>query len=365
MRFGRRKRGGGNIRRDKKQQIRQQIWEDPSVVEQLFGDKDWQAYEAKHEPVAVPSREMVKNIEERIKRIEQERERTDRRDIRIRRLTAYAVAASLLLLLSFSLWHWRNAPVESASFHKLQVNNTPISDTTWVKIRNTKDTEMEIQLPDNSKVKLFASSSIRYPEQFSQDKREIQLEGKAYFTVAADKQRPFSVYAKGTKTTALGTSFTIDTRRQADKISVQLHTGKIVIASTAAIPDFKSVYLSHRGETLIFDPNKLIIEHQRPQPVREAKTPVTPAPASDDALLKFDNVPLSAGFQALGKAYQTRITIADPAITHILCRASLDTDTQTFRDVLTVVCLTNDLQFIAEQDGSFTIDKQENTQQEL
>ena len=51
-------------------------------------------------------------------------------------------------------------------------------------------------------------SSIRFPVQFAQDCRLVELEGEAYFEVSKTGQ-PFIVQTKGMKIEVLGTSFNI------------------------------------------------------------------------------------------------------------------------------------------------------------
>ena len=39
-----------------------------------------------------------------------------------------------------------------------------------------------------------AESSLRFPEEFTRDKREVYLDGEAYFQVAKDSLKPFLVH---------------------------------------------------------------------------------------------------------------------------------------------------------------------------
>lgn len=68
--------------------------------------------------------------------------------------------------------------------------------------------EYVLVLSDQSKVRLNAMSSLRFPVQFKNDKRIVELEGEAYFDVAPDN-KPFIVRIKGVDIEVLGTSFNI------------------------------------------------------------------------------------------------------------------------------------------------------------
>ncbi len=66
-----------------------------------------------------------------------------------------------------------------------------------------------VTLADGTKVMLNSGSLLRYQENFPSDKREVFLEGEAFFEVYHDPERPFTVKAGDVSTTALGTSFNI------------------------------------------------------------------------------------------------------------------------------------------------------------
>lgn len=68
--------------------------------------------------------------------------------------------------------------------------------------------EYQLMLSDGSKVQLNSMSSIRFPVQFAQDCRLVELEGEAYFEVSKTGQ-PFIVQTKGMKIEVLGTTFNI------------------------------------------------------------------------------------------------------------------------------------------------------------
>lgn len=102
-------------------------------------------------------------------------------------------------------------------------------------------------LQDGSKVMLNAGSSIRYVKNFESDQRILFLEGEAYFEVARDTLRPFSVIAGGTKTTALGTAFNISSYENEDT-NVSLVEGKV------AVEIEENRVALEKGESLKIDP---------------------------------------------------------------------------------------------------------------
>lgn len=72
-----------------------------------------------------------------------------------------------------------------------------------------KGGEYSLELPDGTVVWVNAESSIRFPEKFASDQREVFLEGEAYFEVKKDANRPFYVRTKTGNIRVLGTSFNV------------------------------------------------------------------------------------------------------------------------------------------------------------
>ena len=86
-----------------------------------------------------------------------------------------------------------------------------------------------IYLGDGSQVVLNSASTIKYPPRFATEDRLIYLEGEAFFKVAKDSLRPFSVMVDHTRVTALGTSFNIRSFKGEEKSCIALVTGKVEV----------------------------------------------------------------------------------------------------------------------------------------
>jgi transmembrane sensor len=87
-----------------------------------------------------------------------------------------------------------------------------------------------LKLADGTKITLNAGSKISYPEQFPGDKREVWLEGEAFFEVARDTARPFTVRAGEVNTRVLGTSFNIRAYPDEQNIQVAVASGKVKVS---------------------------------------------------------------------------------------------------------------------------------------
>lgn len=69
--------------------------------------------------------------------------------------------------------------------------------------------EYNLILSDGTWVYLNAESTITFPKKFIGDKREVLLEGEAYFQVAASEERPFIVKTKDMDVLVTGTEFNV------------------------------------------------------------------------------------------------------------------------------------------------------------
>jgi ferric-dicitrate binding protein FerR (iron transport regulator) len=66
-----------------------------------------------------------------------------------------------------------------------------------------------VTLSDGTKVFINSDSKIIIPNIFKSDKREVYLEGEAYFDVAKNPNKPFLIRTKGAVVEVLGTSFAV------------------------------------------------------------------------------------------------------------------------------------------------------------
>jgi len=86
-----------------------------------------------------------------------------------------------------------------------------------------------ITLEDSTSVWLSAGSRIEYPKRFSKKERHVFVEGKAYFEVSKDANRPFFVKTESYTVKVLGTSFDINSYKEERLSDVVLVEGSVEI----------------------------------------------------------------------------------------------------------------------------------------
>lgn len=153
-----------------------------------------------------------------------------------------------------------------------------------------------IALPDGSTVELSTASAISV--NFSKNRRLIQLhEGEAFFTVAADAQRPFVVSAGKLDTTALGTQFSVGIRDDAISVAVAEHSVRVSSPFEA-----QDVF---EGQTVLFANDRLS---------RPAETDVGSQLSWRDGKLVFISTPFEDAVAALAKWRRGKIIVMDKAL---------------------------------------------------
>ena len=79
--------------------------------------------------------------------------------------------------------------------------------------------EYNLILSDGTRVYLNAESVITFPKHFTGERREVTLEGEAYFHVTASKEHPFIVKTKDMDVMVTGTEFNV--KAYSDEMNVQ------------------------------------------------------------------------------------------------------------------------------------------------
>ncbi|MBX2923569.1 MAG: FecR domain-containing protein [Chitinophagaceae bacterium] len=93
-----------------------------------------------------------------------------------------------------------------------------------------------IHLPDGSTVTLNTAARLNYPPVFGDKRRDVYLEGEAFFDVRHIAGKPFYVHAGQITVKVLGTAFNIKTEPAGKTVEVTVTRGKVqVLSDTAAL----------------------------------------------------------------------------------------------------------------------------------
>ena len=97
----------------------------------------------------------------------------------------------------------------------------------FVTIETHVDEIKEVDLPDGTKVWVNENSIFTYPNKFADYNRKVELKGLAFFDVARDEKKPFTIKTKDVNVKVLGTSFSVRDYLAEQQVEVLVKTGKV------------------------------------------------------------------------------------------------------------------------------------------
>ncbi len=130
----------------------------------------------------------------------------------------YAAAIAILVILSVTMI--QTIPT------LLTTGETQLAELT---IPNAN--QDSITLADGTVVTLDAGSTLRYPKSFVGRTREVELNGEAYFDVAPDQDKPFTIKTALGRVQVLGTEFSVRGWDKNEPLRVVVAEGKVSLAS--------------------------------------------------------------------------------------------------------------------------------------
>ncbi|MCK4207038.1 FecR family protein [Brucella pituitosa] len=109
-----------------------------------------------------------------------------------------------------------------------------------------------IKLEDGSTVQLNAGSAIAFD--ITDSERQVQLlRGEAYFIVAPDPQRPFTVRAANGEVTALGTKFDVKLKDGGADVVVTEHAVQVQTSATSSALNPLDALQLEQGHSVFYD----------------------------------------------------------------------------------------------------------------
>jgi ferric-dicitrate binding protein FerR (iron transport regulator) len=146
---------------------------------------------------------------------------------------------------------------------------------TYQEITVPKGEKSELTLSDGTRIWINADSHVRFPGQFSNESRDIWLNGEAYFEVTSDTKRPFLVHTSELDVRVYGTKFNLKAYPDEDVIETTLVEGIVSLQTRNAI--------NHKKEEVFLKPNHKAIYLKKKAPAeiieeleREIREPLKP-----------------------------------------------------------------------------------------
>lgn len=195
---------------------------------------------------------LVAKAERRLgRRLEQENQK--RQEVfKLKSVLRYAAAIVGVIVLAAGLAYWfRNKAEELV-----------VASAAHGQVR-------EMLLPDGTKVWLNQSSVLKYPRAFEGKERHVYLDGEAYFEVARNHEKPFTVKSQAMDVRVLGTSFNIKCRPDNSFAETTLVEGEVEVKDKSdkgritLLPGQKAVLnrVTGRMQVKQVDPKMEIVWH--------------------------------------------------------------------------------------------------------
>ncbi len=205
--------------------------------------------------------------------------------------------------------------------------NKNISVLAYHTLRVPYGEKFDLVLSDDTHIILNSGSSIKYPTQFSSgNKREVYLEGEAFFKVAKDSIHPFIVNTQALNVKVLGTDFNVSNYKEDKELYVVLVEGSVNLEINNQTNKLKHKTNLIPGTKGSFDKKEKIIRVQ--------KINTDSYTSWIKGNLVFRNTTFQNFITKLERQYNVKIINTNKELSKILFSTTVETNTETLTDVL-------------------------------
>ncbi|MGQ7871106.1 FecR family protein [Sunxiuqinia sp. sy24] len=173
--------------------------------------------------------------------------------------------------------------------------------------------EYRLTLSDGTTVYLNSMTTLKYPVQFGQINREVELIGEAYFEVARNTVKPFIVNTKEMRLEVLGTSFNVNAYKDSKSIITTLVEGKVKLSHS-----------QNGAKEQILNPNEQVVMDNLSGNIIRRKVDVTNYISWKDGQLVFHDMALEDIMVLLARWYSVKVFYMNPEVKSIRFSGSLD-----------------------------------------
>lgn len=108
-----------------------------------------------------------------------------------------------------TIFNKKGLEISKVENDQIKYNNTKIKKVQYNTLTVPRGGQYQVELSDGTKVWLNSASELKFPVAFTGNTREVQLRGEAYFEVAPDKNREFTVKMGNSVVHVYGTKFNV------------------------------------------------------------------------------------------------------------------------------------------------------------
>jgi ferric-dicitrate binding protein FerR (iron transport regulator) len=170
----------------------------------------------------------------------------------------------------------------------------------WYRLVTPRGGEYRLTLADGTRVFLNSGTTVEFPAGFAADRREARLSGEAYFEVAAEGGRPFTVTTGKTSLLVLGTTFNVEAY-EGERTRVVLVTGKVGVRGTD-------------GEERLLQPSTLAEFDAGGRFTGAREVDARAATAWREGFFAFENEDIERILEALARWYDVGVSYIDEEV---------------------------------------------------
>jgi ferric-dicitrate binding protein FerR (iron transport regulator) len=156
----------------------------------------------------------------------------------------------------------------------------------------------QVVLPDGTKIWVNSASVLSYATDFGKNKREVKIDGEAFFEVAHNPDMPFRVFTKDCEVKVLGTKFNVRSYSSGDQTETALLEGKVEVTLLS-------------GKQVGLSPGELAMANNDRNELKVIQKSVRNSICWKDNVLRFDNTPLSEVIEKLGHWYGINLHLSN------------------------------------------------------
>jgi transmembrane sensor len=206
------------------------------------------------------------------------------------------------------------------------------------KMETDRGEKARVRFSDGTEVMLNSASQLQFPQEFNGNKREVYLDGEAFFKVTYNENNPFLVHVQDAVVEVLGTEFNIRGWSEDDEVQVVVSDGKVSVSSS-----FEN--LEEREKVILVKGTKTqIARGQNPKPAME--TDVLYHLLWTSGGIHFKNTPFKQAVQELERRFDLNITIAEKKLYDIPFTGTFQY--AELNEILTVISASMDIGFTRE-----------------
>ncbi|MCE5345246.1 MAG: FecR family protein [Bacteroidales bacterium] len=211
----------------------------------------------------------------------------------------------------------------------LYFNNSGLLSKKLTASTGNDQKNLQVVLPDGSRIFLNRNSELSYHAKFAKNKREVKLTGEAFFEITPDSLHPFIIDAGKAIIKVLGTSFNVITENAESSVEVFVKTGKVMLTDNSG------------SQSVIIDPGFVGTMDSK---MNEKKINNDPNYLSwQTGLLVYNGQKLDVVLKDLKRVYNMKITADDPTI--LENRWTTPIDNQPQDTIIRLICASFNLRY--------------------